>query len=341
MELNVEQFGEGNVLQYFKIESERIIAQIETSKNYKIFFSDSKRYNARVKKIGEQKQIEIDIGVVLQVFHHAYITMMNEQFFTELGDGHDMEQSGIWDFETPLIESCGNGLKAINFYSGPDNPKRVAVAQTIAILGTEFVIFHELGHILGGHLDYINDTLGISELQAHGTEGEVQQKTKDHITYQTIEMDADAIAIHLLLENLLCKKEQLANLYFDGFKVDWGKIVMFAVTIAFFLMDSSSETDRSSSKYLPRDYRYHLVTSKLFSKLKNEYIGIRTPFGNVELSVEPCLMCNDFLSKLCGIRKISEIPSAEADRYYNKIILNQWKKIREDVQKYAGIHLPE
>ena len=341
MELNIEQFGKGNELQYLKAESEHIMAQTETSKHYKLCFSDFKRYNARVNKIGEQKQVEIDIGVVLEIFHMSYIVLMNEHFFTELGSGHNMEQYKFWDMEMPSIDSYDNNLKAINFYTAPDNPKRIAAAQAVARLGIEFIIFHELGHVLGGHFDYINDTLGISELQAYGTEQEVKQKTKNNVTYQAIEMDADIIAIHLLIENLLCNKEKLTTFYFKDFKMDWSKIIMVAITIAFFLMDPDTKIHQSSLRYLPRDYRYHLVISKLFSKLKKEYIEIRTPFENEELSIAPCLLCNDFLSKFCNKEKICEIPLSETDKYYEDVILNQWKNIREDIQKYAGICLPE
>lgn len=340
-ELKIEQFGEGNMLQYFKMEIEHILNQINGLKAYKICFSDNKSFNAKVRIDGKMKTIEINIGVIMFIYHLSFLVMMNEKFFPGLGEGETMNQTNIYDFELPKIELREDKFKEINFYSGPSDPKRAAVAQVIAMFGTEFVLFHEMGHILGGHLEYIKDILGIHELLAQGSEQVVFEKTNDDETYQTIEMDADAIAIHLLLENTLCKRKQIIDTFLEGMEINLSKLIIIAIVISFFLMSTDSEFQEVSVRYLPRDYRFHLVLSKFLSKIKKEYRMLTNSAEDISDVVKICLECNEFLAKLYNTRKICEIPSTELDSYYYNIILNKWKSIRADVQKYASIILPE
>lgn len=340
-ELNIEQFGEGNILKYFKNEINQILIQIKKSKDYKICFTNSKKYNAKVRFDNSQKIIEINIGVIMLIYHISFIIMMNETFFPELGKEETTVQMRIEDFELPIIELRDDGFKEINFYTGPSNPNRVAVAQVIAMFGVEFVVFHEMGHVLGGHLEYIKDTLGIHELLAQGSELEISKKAKDDIMYQTIEMDADVIAIHLLLENTSCKINYIINDLLEGQKVNISKLIIIAIVIAFFLMDTNSKNLPLSQKYLPRDYRFHLVLSKFISKIKGEYHILINADEDIYNIVRIFLECDDFLSEMYNTPKISEIPTTELDCYYQDVILAKWKDIRADVQKYASIKLPE
>lgn len=338
-ELNIEQFGEGNILQYFKMEIQHILNQINGSYTYKICFLDDKAYNAKVKIYESLKVIEINISVIMQIYHLSFLVMTNNMFFPELGKEETTNQMSIFDFELPTMKLHKDYFKEINFYSGPSNSKRVAVAQVIAMFGVEFVIFHEMAHILGGHLEYIKDTLGINELLAQGFEDVILKKTKDDITYQAIEMDADAIAIHLLLENAFCKRNQIIDNFLECQKVDLSKLIIIAVTISFFLMKTNSK-NKSHPRYLPHDYRFHLVLSKFLSKIKREY-RVLTNDEDINDVVKVFLECNDFLSKIYNMQKICEIPSIESNNYYYDVILTKWKSIRADVQKYASIKLPE
>lgn len=341
-ELIVEQFGDGNMLKYFKMEIEHILSQIHRSKEYKICFIDNQQYNAKVKTDGDLTVIEINIGVIMQIYHLAFLIMMSDIFFPELSGGEAIDQMELLDFELPRIELREDNFKEINFYSGPSDPIRVAVAQVIAMFGIEFVIFHEMGHILGGHLEYIKNTLGIHELLAQGSDQIISERIKDNITYQTIEMDADAIAVHLLLENALCKREHIIDVFLKGHKMNLSKLIMVAVVIAFFLMDSNSVSGYQFSKYLPRDYRFNLVLSKLLSKLKKEYCLLSAvSIVDVTDIVKIFIDCNDYLAKLFHSQKICEIPETKLNQYYFDVILEKWKIIRADVQNYASINLPK
>lgn len=339
--LNINQFGDYNMFKYFIAEIEHIFKQTNESDDCKIRFTNSKKFNAKVKFEGNLKIIEINIGVIMIIYHLSFITMMNDLFFSNLDGGKPLDQMDLLDFELPKIETHKGNVKEIKFYTGPNNPKRIAIAKVIGMLGVEFVIFHELGHILGGHLDYIKNNLKFNELLMQGSEYDFEKRTNDIITYQTLEMDADAIAIDLLIENTFCKKDLIIDVFLEGYNVDFSKILMLSLVISFFLIGREKNNKLFLSKYLPRDYRFHLVSSKLLSKLKKEYALLIDRTGSIENVIEEYIKCNDFLSFLYKSQRINEIPSKEFDNYYSETILNKWKNIRTDVQTYASIILPE
>lgn len=340
-ELDIEVFGEGNILQYFKKELEFTLNQVSDTNSYSVCYNNSKNYNARVRFNGNIKQLEINIGVVMAIYHLSYLLMMNDMFFPDIGDAENTEGMNFFDFELPAIEMRKDKLKEINFYSGPSDSIRQSIAQVIAMFGVEFIIFHELGHILGGHLDYLKDNLGITELKAQGSENDLFTKTNDFVTYQTIEMDADAISMYLLLENALCKKNYIISIFLDNFEIELGKLLIISVVIAFFLMNTGSNKNSPSSRYLPRDYRFHLVLSILLSKLQREYKTLLYDSTVITDAVKMYLDCNEFLSKLFNTNKMVEIPPFELDQYYYNVILKKWQLIKEDVQKKAKIKLPD
>ncbi len=338
-ELDIAQFGEGNMLQYFLKELEAVLIQVNESDSCTVCFTNSKNYNAMVRNNGNNKRLEINIGVIMLIYHLSYILMLSNTIFPEIGGSEDISDFNFFDFEFPAIESREDNFKEINFYSGPSDPLRLAIAQVIAMFGVEFVLFHELGHILGGHLEYLQERLGIIELKAHGSEHDLFIKARDSITYQTIEMDADAISIHLLLENVLCKKKQIVNAFLYGHEIELGKLLVISIVIAFFLMNTGSKEE--SDKYLPRDYRFHLVVSILLSKLKGEYQSLLDDISHITDVVKIYLNCNDFLSNLFNCPKMEEIPSSELNQYYDDVIIKKWESIRNDVQKKARIKLPD
>ena len=139
-ELDIEVFGEGNILQYFKKELEFTLNQVSDTNSYSVCYNNSKNYNARVRFNGNIKQLEINIGVVMAIYHLSYLLMMNDMFFPDIGDAENTEGMNFFDFELPAIEMRKDKLKEINFYSGPSDSIRQSIAQVIAMFGVEFTL---------------------------------------------------------------------------------------------------------------------------------------------------------------------------------------------------------
>jgi len=78
----------------------------------------------------------------------------------------------------------------------PNDPVREACALVMSRLALEFLITHELAHIVRGHVGYIYDSVGIPymlEFRSHGMQK--PPAAFDPIVRQALEVDADRIAV--------------------------------------------------------------------------------------------------------------------------------------------------
>jgi len=97
----------------------------------------------------------------------------------------------------------------------PNDQTRMTLAQVLAELALEFLIYHEIGHIVGGHLDiprYGVRTATIAEFQ-HAVK-------PDDCTFQhLLECDADAFACHVT--SSVHTHDQIAALLRDMLCAEW------------------------------------------------------------------------------------------------------------------------
>lgn len=76
----------------------------------------------------------------------------------------------------------------------PNDQTRMTVAQVLTELALEFLIYHEIGHVVGGHLDIPRDSHRLSTI------AEFQyaiNKPGDSALQHVLECDADAFACHV------------------------------------------------------------------------------------------------------------------------------------------------
>jgi len=88
----------------------------------------------------------------------------------------------------------------------PIDPVRRAYADLYTQMAMEFLMFHELGHVIHGHCAYLENKLNLSwnEFQMIDTDG----IPEDSLNRQTMEMDADRFAIGIVINRF---KEYLIN----------------------------------------------------------------------------------------------------------------------------------
>lgn len=100
-----------------------------------------------------------------------------------LGFGLDADELryGILPEQMPHIEAAKN---------------RLELALDLGSLTERFLIFHELSHILNGHIDWLGERFGARMLAERRTEVSADLSMLD---YQTLEYDADATAIGIIV----------------------------------------------------------------------------------------------------------------------------------------------
>ena len=310
-------------------------------KNFlKIVFSNETEFNAVAYLEDKTAVSNISIATVIDIYHHALILMKRNDFFGDLGKEETMNfPFEFWGFEYPEIVDLDNGYKQINFYEGPESDEKKSAAFLITCFGMEFLIFHEIGHHIGGHIGYIKDKLNMQELFAQG-----QIKIIDAKKYQLLEMDADALSIAMLLENIKIKLSYYST-FVNGNINLIPHLLVSAITIVFFLIKKDFVEDFSyNNKYLPRDFRFYLVLSILFSKLGNEY-NICCQFQSKKSLLMTIGQTNKLLKELYiqeGTEQSIELHNLERiGRYYTETLLKEWKPLREELMEYAKVELPE
>ncbi len=277
----------------------------------------------------------------MKLYHHVLLLMGRGELLPEGGQEEAFEgKYRIEEFKNPQICQYDEKFKQIAFYMGPDNPKRRDIAELITLFGMEFLIFHELGHHIGGHLRFLSEKLGLQVLYAQGNSA-----TLDPQVYQMLETDADAIAIASLLESIHTKIDFYRDRFLDGTGKLIPHCVMVAITTAFFLMEREGRTySIDNARHLPRDVRFRLVTYIFMDKLRKDYEMCRFSQTEEQLT-QTFKTCNTLLGELYTgkdpERKILFRESDDVHKYYNEILLPIWKNIKNELNPYAVIHLPE
>lgn len=220
---------------------------------------------------------------VKDIFHHALLLMGRPELLPDAGIEEAFEGTyRISEFDEPEILPYDDKYKQLVFYAGPDNPKRYQVAELIAFFGIEFLLFHELGHHIGGHIRYLSDKMGLSELYAsHNSMIDSNSKL-----YQMLETDADALAMATLLESIGTKIDFYSKQFLNRNASLIPHCLIIALTIVFYLLpkEDDQQYDLNTSKYLPRDVRFRLVVDILLEKLDTDYHSCRMNQSNSSLA---------------------------------------------------------
>lgn len=338
---NVEDFGEFNELKFLKQEFEGFPKQLNINKKliFQVNFVKDFDFNANASIKNEMLVSNINIACILEMYHHALMVMTKNNFFDNLGLEENIPQTFVLeDFENPKIIDDGK-FKYLHFYAGPTNNARIFFGKLIGWIGTEFIMFHEFSHLIGGHIKYINKNLNISKLYVQNN-----NDFEDIVLFQTLEMDADAMAIEFLLNNMIGRMKYLKELLNENYFYI-PNLIITAITIMFFLLDKKVNDNKNlDSIYLPRDYRYNLVLTLFLSKLTTTYHELKFNLSNEDL-LSIAMECNNILKNLysnyCPNKELLFLEDNYINDYYYNVILKKWAKIREPLQKVAYMRLAE
>ncbi|MGO4184339.1 hypothetical protein AB4Z17_24475 [Paenibacillus sp. TAF43_2] len=163
-------------------------------------YLESDAVNASAFIYKKNDYIFINCGTIVKIHDTFNKLLSNPRVFSEVGKPKYSDYRYHYD---PVIN---NGENQTVFFNGPTDEKRRDLAFLMSYFAILYVIQHEMGHHLNGHLQLLNEsdveTLEMTE----------ERKTLEKISildYQTLEMDADAFAtsaftahLHSMLENL-------------------------------------------------------------------------------------------------------------------------------------------
>lgn len=338
--LTIEDFGRYNLFRIIKKECEEMELPIKRELSLDLNFYEEITFNAVSYMDDSKSRVDISAGVLVLMYHHAQLVMMATQVIPELGVGEPYTgELSIWDFELPEIIPLESGLKQIAFYEGSNNPVRRRFGELTALLGAEFIAFHELGHHIGGHISYIKEKMGLQKLYLQN-----EVKCTESTMFQLLEMDADSIALCTLLENTMTKADLYAEIYLDQQKQLLPYAIVVALTLVFCLIEPDTEHfDKEKNKYLPRDFRFALTLDLFLEKIESEYAELLGNKTTEQQLLDVIVKANTIIKALYRHEKqnpaLSLYQIGETGKYYTEVLLSEWTALRTQLSKSASITL--
>jgi hypothetical protein len=246
----------------------------------------------------------------------------------------------IRDFAKVIVDRVSAGREML-----PDLPNdsvRRHFADFVTQIVYNVLITHEIAHIVNGHLGYLHESYGLSDILEMGTH--LSPAIFNPLTRQVLEMDADSIAVANSL-NVVAIAETPKE-FGTGFDTlisapehaayAW----QFAVTALFYLLGLSSDlTNAPRAFYPPTGMRYTLCLANAHGLLKRRNPNLAEKFKPVLASVT-----KDFWQ---GVGRIGDSTSredllsygsdlvGEGARGHVKTLNSHWDRIRPDLLRFS------
>ena len=120
-------------------------------------FLDARRFNAFARSRGEDHTIALNVAVPCLLHFIFNIVLRLPYVFIDVGDAGAEQRYRRGDdarplpLELPPVLPVAEALAALPGVSRPRDEGRALVASALTEVATTFCVFHEVGHVVGGH----------------------------------------------------------------------------------------------------------------------------------------------------------------------------------------------
>ena len=329
------------IFDYYKKYTEEKITLLNKSRfineNYRNKYEFKFKYlklfkiNGAVDNYNNIDFLEINEGLIDRSCELAYKIV---SFFPDLKNFNNIPERYFGVRNT--LHMDGNSYNIDNYIPTKDEDK--IIAEYMAMFAIKFVILHEMGHLYNGHVEYLKKKLNIKKLAECKDENSISE-----LDNRTIEMDADAFAISMLVREIIDYKNQYDELYkvLDNENKIY-TILAYGINIIFLLMEEDYG-DKYSSKYLPLIYRRILAidciitNERVIRGRKSQDELIRNNIYNSFIDVQNCYYV------------LKDVSMEDREHFKNKIlnydneIVNDvnknWQVIRKELKNYTRLGL--
>ncbi|MBN8695732.1 MAG: hypothetical protein J0L87_04310 [Bacteroidetes bacterium] len=245
---------------------------------------------------------------------------------------------------TKLVSSKDSDF---NYYeiAQPIDKVRQEYADHLIEIAIDFLVAHELTHIINGHVDYKFHLFGISFFDEQNVE------VKDHdeiLTIQTLEMDADAMATSKGLGNAYRRftggqsVSEERKIFYSNFTDVIFNWVLSVSTLIRIMVESSNykDSDTNSKTHPHPGVRYGMLLTTVDEYMKKycpkEYESFpQATYGQLTTAVEDTYVC------ITGnkINAKEYLQAIKKGKEYVPAVLEKWGKIRNDLMQLAYVKL--
>lgn len=345
------------IFEYYRT---RAIKYIESGRNHESLikslpnihfdFIDSPDFNAVAAKTNDGFYfIGINAGSVVVLYDLFFRMLSNPLVLNDIGN------SSLETKNTPTIRNYYLDASLLVTYGDidynayqmaiPNDHVRQVYARHLVDVAVDFLIAHELTHIINGHLDYIQTRFGTNIYE----ERNIKTISEDDIlTIQTLEMDADSLAVCKGLANAVKRHlgEQSVSEDRKEFYVDFDRTIFnwsIAILTLTRIMVESSIYRSIDSK--PKTHPHPRIRQTMILATVDEYLKTYYPkqyelfskdiYGELAISVE---MTYKYITGniIDGEEYLRAIDNSEK---YVPRLLEHWNIIKNDLSDKTFVEL--
>jgi hypothetical protein len=224
----------------------------------------------------------------------------------------------------------------------PKDPRRAMFSGLLITCAIDFLFWHEIAHIMNGHVDFLNATTGLTTLaELTGT----VLSEENNLTRQSLEMDADSFATGQGLYNAFGNLAEPGRVSPDGWR-EWyssPELTLFTWVLAiygFFRIFFGGATRFDAllqTQHPPDNIRLRMVILTLVEFLKRRGEDNLIPTVNSMLN-EVANTTEHFCALFSAVAPdptgIQEAFDPRATQHID-VLLNHWKTLRPNLLPFA------
>ena len=277
---------------------------------------------------GDTNRIIVYEGVVFSLYNYAhklvaYYKTIQMKTQKDTVDGH-----------TLVVQQIRDGLKLTSEITLSERIEDNIIAEYIAMLAVKFIIAHEIGHILNGHLLYRN-ARGETAIEFNMTDSGSSDLST--ISLQCMEIDADSFAVCEMVstieKELLCDEKLLTIVQS---KDEIYKLAGCAVQCVFYLIGKLQNTLEMST---PEQYTHPPAKTRvnLLLDVCRGVISDDNKWGNI---MKGCVIAERNLNDYFGVGNQS------IDKYvlqilgtddYGESLLESWRILKKELSQFTNL----
>lgn len=222
-----------------------------------VYANKSSKINAYASLSGKNYyRIGINIGSIHYIYKLVLYLFSRKEFMKAIGDS--------------ILENNNNELIQGDAYGQiPSCPVRLEYAGNVTILSMVVFFYHELAHVLRGHLEYIGSKYNVDAI----SDGE--NDNLDMEIRKALECDADYYSGYFLGLTYINEQKLFKDIFDSNDAIDFFKSCTLAAKLSFHSFEKKLQ---SKSYHLPKT-RLEIFLEGLASSLKLEEVALENAVG--------------------------------------------------------------
>ena len=302
--------------------------------------NDSKEINGRAWCEIEKDHIEINRGVIN--LYYSYFSQVLEyqknEFLKKIMPNVDENRIEEFSYEMVIFEN-----QQVNCID--NKVVNSDIAKMLETFVSRFIILHELGHIFDGHCFFLSKIEKEFSYMPMYFEEENDEDEKIALDFRTLEMDADAFAVTQSIVHVVYLYENFeSEVQIKSIEpIDLFYWWSFAIRSHFLVCEDkfNDHQYKKSMKHLPSLSRWNLNITIAYEIIENSMLDkdLKKKIHERLISGAKNGECVYNEIKYTNYNWINEIQNNKMDKEYVDEVNANWKKIRDELDKYSRLML--